>query len=90
MKNGMGSEVSDLDFPNYHDLASNSNYNEQFSSTAPKSPHKIVRGHKLRRYDDSKQSVTISSQIGNEGNFTELERQFSPINSQKTFGVRMS
>lgn len=54
MKNGMGSEFDDLDFTNYYDVASKSNYNEHFSGKAPKSPHKIVRGHKLRRYDDSK------------------------------------
>ena len=57
----MASEFDDLDFTNYNDVASKSNYNDQMSNTAPKSPHKIVRGHKLRRYDDSKQSVTISS-----------------------------
>lgn len=55
---------------------------------APKSPHKIVRGHKLRRYEESKQSVTISNMYNDE-HFKEFERNFSPINSQKTFGVRI-
>ena len=29
--------------------------------SAPKSPHKINRNNKLRRYEESKQSVTLSN-----------------------------
>lgn len=48
----------------------------------PHSPHKLNRGNKLRRYEESKQSV-------NQQDMQELQRNFSPINSQKTFGIRI-
>lgn len=50
-------------------------------SEAPESPHKLNRGNKFNRYEDSKNR--------NNEDMEELQRNFSPINSQKTFGVRM-
>lgn len=50
----------------------------------PHSPHKLNRGNKLRRYEEQK-SINIS----NQKDMQELQRNFSPINSQKTFGVRI-
>lgn len=87
LKNGLGSEIDDLDAVRKEsELASITQ--SDFKSHAPKSPHKIVRGHKLRRYEESKQSVTISNMYNDE-HYKEFERNFSPINSQKTFGVRI-
>jgi hypothetical protein len=51
----------------------------------PHSPHKLNRGNKLRRYEESKQSVNLQ----NNQDMQELQRNFSPINSQKTFGIRI-
>lgn len=56
-------------------------------SIQPKSPHKIARGHKLRVYEKSKQSITISN-MNNEELQDEIERNFSPIDTHKGFGVR--
>jgi hypothetical protein len=87
LKNGLGSDIDDFgDGRRESELASISHCD--FKSNAPKSPHKIVRGHKLRRYEESKQSVTISNMYNDE-HYKEFERNFSPINSQKTFGVRI-
>ena len=50
----------------------------------PHSPHKLQRANKLRRYEESKASINIQNV---KSDASELERNFSPINSQKTFVV---
>jgi hypothetical protein len=52
----------------------------------PHSPHKLNRGNKMRRYEEAKNA---SINMSNQKDFEELQRNFSPINSQKTFGVRI-
>ena len=87
MKIGLGSEFDEFIDPRKEsELASITQ--SDMKSNVPTSPHKIVRGHKLRRYEESKQSVTISN-MHNDEHYKEFERNFSPINSQKTFGVRI-
>lgn len=52
----------------------------------PKSPHKMNRINKLRIYEDKSLKSIGDSQADMKA---ELERNFSPINSQKAFGLRI-
>ena len=58
------------------------------SHNPPSSPHKLNRGNKLRRYEEAKGGGTAVINFSNK-DMEELQRTFSPINSQKTFGYRI-
>lgn len=92
-----GSDFDDSDFTS-NNFDTNSNYNDMFASFSgagthsnfiPGSPHKINRGHKLRRYNPSttQSQHTASNEVGERA---ELSKQFSPITAINTIGVRMS
>ena len=94
--NRVVSDIDDSDFTS-NNFDMNSNYNDMFASISgpnghgnkvPGSPHKINRGHKLRRYNPS---TTQSQHNPNEASEkSELNKQFSPITAINTIGVRMS
>jgi len=52
---------------------------------APISPHKIKRGNKLRRYEDSQNTPGTNDSSDK----NELARNFSPLSTQKAFGMRV-
>jgi len=70
------------------------NFLTRDSFNPPHSPHKLNRGNKFHnRYEELKQGQQQQPPLNNMSvrcsEISELQRNFSPINSQKTSGVRI-